>query len=96
MARSSTTFKPGQVTNPRGRPKLPPEVHELRAVAQGWSADMLKVAKRIADDPNASPQARIAAVNVILDRGWGRPGTTMDITSKGEGLQIGSFIVEGK
>lgn len=96
MAKSSTSFKPGQSGNPGGRRPLPADAKKIIELAKSWSTAAIETAADVLNSRDASPQAKIAAASLILDRGLGRPGTTMDITSKGEGLQIGSFIVEGK
>lgn len=70
MPASSTSFQPGKSANPGGRPK--PDIR-LRDAARDKSPEMLAVLVKIANDPKATPSARVAAANSVLDRGWGKP-----------------------
>jgi hypothetical protein len=65
--------------NPRGRPKQPKTVAEVRALAQEKTAAMIEVLGRVALNPKAPFAARVAAASQILDRGWGKPHQSMDI-----------------
>ena len=65
--------------NPRGRPKQPKTVAEVRALAQEKTAAMIEVLGRVALNPKAPFAARVAAASSILDRGWGKPHQSMDI-----------------
>ena len=70
MARSSTTFRPGQVTNPRGRPK---SVAEVRDLARKYTVEAIETLVEIMRDAQCTPAVRVAAANALLDRGHGRP-----------------------
>ena len=74
MARSSTTFTAGRSGNPGGRPKA---AHDVQELARGYGpAGILKLAELagLTDAPGAASEtARIAALNALLDRGYGRP-----------------------
>ena len=66
-------FKPGQSGNPSGRPKKTPEqldaLEAIRALAPQASAVLMDVMS----NPSAPPAARLKAVEMILDRTYGKP-----------------------
>jgi hypothetical protein len=66
-------FVKGVSPNPGGRPKVVGHVRELArehtAVAVGTLVTVMKNTK-------SPPAARVAAANALLDRGYGRPGST--------------------
>ena len=74
MARSSTTFTAGRSGNPGGRPKA---AHDVQELARGYGpAGILKLAELagLTDAPGAASEAaQIAALNALLDRGFGKP-----------------------
>jgi hypothetical protein len=50
---------------------------EIRAAAQRYTAEALGVLRDVMRK-GASEQARVAAANSILDRGWGKPSQILD------------------
>jgi len=64
----------GQSGNPGGRPCLPAE---LKALAQAKAADAIKIAVQLMESAE-SEQVRLAAANVIMDRGYGKPAQHVD------------------
>lgn len=65
----STSFKPGQVTNPRGRAKLPPDVKALfREKTMEFAQTVIDLAVNC-----DIPSVRLAACQEGLNRGWGKP-----------------------
>ena len=76
----TTSWHKGMASpNPRGRPKQPKTVAEVRALAQEKTAAMIEVLGRVALNPKAPFAARVQAASQVLDRGWGRPHQSMDI-----------------
>lgn len=73
-------WRPGQSGNPRGRPRVPPE---LRDLARAHTAAAIKALVAIMNDADASASARVAAAVAILDRGHGRPTTEIDLRAGG-------------
>jgi hypothetical protein len=82
--RRSTSFKPGNRANPKGRPKLDPAIKaakleaksaivDVRAAAKENTADAIKTLKTVMNNDHAPSAARVAAAIAILDRGWGKP-----------------------
>jgi len=67
--------------NPAGRPKLADEFHEVRAYAQQHTHKAINVLVRSLDDDD--PRVRIVAALALLDRGWGKPHQSSDITVTG-------------
>ena len=66
------TWQPGQSGNPGGRPK---ENEELKALARTFTAEAIeRLAHWMRSD---EPRASVAAVSVLLDRGYGKPAQAM-------------------
>ena len=96
MARSSTTFKPGQVGNPAGRPK---EVGHIRELARAHTEAAIQALVDGLGSEN--DRTRVAAAEALLDRGWGRaPQTNVNIEVEPdadlEGRPIDELIDEAK
>jgi hypothetical protein len=56
----------------------PNRLLRLRASKLGF--ELVEKLEDIAKDPGASPAARVAAINAILDRGFGRPSQDMKLS----------------
>jgi hypothetical protein len=68
-------FQPGQSGNPGGRPKVAAEIRDL---ARHHTATALRTLVEIAEH-GESENARVAAANALLDRGWGKPRQEVEI-----------------
>lgn len=55
-------------------------VMDVRMLAKEWTTDSIKTLASIMNDVAASPNARVAAANSLLDRGWGRPAQAIEAT----------------
>ena len=77
----SYRFQKGQSGNPGGRKKTPPEIREMAKIA---APD----AMRRAIDELKNPDAKVAlrAVEIVLDRAYGKP--TQPVDGDGEGGPI--------
>lgn len=63
-------FPKGKTGNPGGRPKLPEDVKHVRELARQYTADAVNALVETLKEGGWS--AKVAAANVLLDRGWGK------------------------
>ena len=52
---------------------MPKAVTEIRSLARAHTRTALNVLVGVMRNTKATPPARVAAANAILDRGWGKP-----------------------
>jgi hypothetical protein len=64
--------------NPKGRPKQPKTVKEVRALAREYTVQMVEVLSKVALNPKSPPAARQAAASSLLDRAWGKPAGDLE------------------
>lgn len=67
----------GQSGNPGGRPK---EVIEIRDLARQYTSEAIKRLAEIMRSDNE--RAAVAAINALIDRGWGKAMQAMEVTGK--------------
>jgi len=72
-------FQPGVSGNPGGRPKDTPEVREMKELARKRSLQAIEIATEIMENPSTKDADRLKAVDIILDRAFGRPATAVEI-----------------
>lgn len=83
-------FQAGQSGNPGGRPKAD---QKLRDLCQARGEELFNLLWGIANDdtyeqteagpvPAVAPKDRIAAIKILLDRGYGRPRQEVEITGQ--------------
>jgi hypothetical protein len=79
----------GNNHNPNGRPKgsLSPQttvgyktIADIRAYCKQWTFDAVKTTVEIMNDVGATPQARLVAAQMLLDRGWGKSAQIIEGT----------------
>jgi len=64
----------GQSGNPGGRPK---GYQEFRELCRAKTQKAIETLEACLDDKD--PKVRVAAAVALLDRGWGRPATTLEV-----------------
>lgn len=72
-------FKPGQVTNPGGRPKKDRHITELCKLETGNCVTELA---RIVSNSGAKDGDKITAANVLLGYAWGKPPSSMTVSGE--------------
>lgn len=82
MAKSSTSFKPGQSGNPQGGRKLQPgeSITDIKKLAREYTPQAINTLVDIMENVKAEARARISAAQYLLDRGWGKCVQTMEHT----------------
>ena len=53
---------------------------EIKSLARSYTNSALSVLKSIMQQPDAPPAARVTAAIALLDRGWGKPDQSKDVT----------------
>lgn len=88
-------FAPGSSGNPSGRPRRD---HDIAALAREHTEAAIDALVEIMSNETASPSARIAAANTLLDRGYGRARQSQDVEPNGSDafLQIWRMIGSGE
>ena len=72
--------------NPRGRPKQPKTVAEVRELAREKTGAMIEFLSKTALNAKGPFNTRVAAAIEVLNRGWGRPHQSMNLN---HGVQDG-------
>lgn len=80
-------FEKGKSGNPGGRPKLPPEIREL---ARGASVEAMERAIGFVRDKKADPKIVLSAIQIVLDRAYGKPSQPID--GDGEGGPVNMSV----
>lgn len=65
---------------------MPKAVTEIRSLARSHTRTALNVLVGIMRNTKATPPARVAAANAILDRGWGKP--TQSLSNDDSALEL--------
>jgi len=78
----SGKFKKGQTGNPGGRPAMPEEFKEL---AKKHSLSALQVAIDIMLQSDNKPSDRLKAVEIVIDRAYGKPAQATELTGPNGG-----------
>lgn len=84
-------FQKGVSGNPSGRKKIP---QEFRDIAEKYSVTALQRAIEIMTDPKEDTRNVLRAIEIILDRGIGKPIQALDIDAKTE--QTNRIVITGQ
>lgn len=76
---NKTSFKPGQSGNPSGRPKKTPEQLDALEAIRALAPQAPAVLMDVMNNPSAPPAARLKAVEMILDRTYGKPDMAVKV-----------------
>jgi hypothetical protein len=57
---------------------------DIRSLARSHTETAVRTLAGIMNEPGAPASARVSAAIALLDRGWGRPDQSLDITHKRE------------
>lgn len=89
MAKSSTSFKPGNNANPGGRPKVDPEVKKLLSSTCLWAVkEIIKLAKETEDEG-----VKFKSLQYLVDRDLGKAPQAINLAdAEGEKLSIQVII----
>ena len=88
--REKGKFTPGASGNPGGRPQLPPE---LKEAAKALSPEALNILAEIMRDPEATEGARVRAAECIMNRAYGTPPASVEVTNLSD---LPSIIIEAR
>jgi hypothetical protein len=74
---------PGNSGNPMGRNTWAKSHGELRRLAREATEENVKMLQQIRDDQNQPAAARVAAIGILLDRGYGKATQPLEIGKPG-------------
>lgn len=63
---------------------------DIRSLARAHTKSAIKTLQGIMNEPKANASARVAAAQALLDRGWGKPQSKVDVTTDGKPLTFQS------
>ncbi len=72
-------FTKGQSGNPKGRPKQTAEQKDALEMIRGISPKAARLLDSVIDDKSAPLSLRIKAVEIVLDRTYGKPTQPVDV-----------------
>jgi hypothetical protein len=76
-AQLAKQFKKGVSGNPGGKPRVLKNVQDL---ARQYTVPAIEALAEIVRNKKAPPAARVAAANVLLDRGYGRAPQSLEVS----------------
>lgn len=71
-------WQKGQSGNPGGRRR---QDYRIKEVAQQYTSEALKTLLEIMRNKRTAAGARVLAIRELLDRGWGKPAQSVEITN---------------
>lgn len=80
---NNTSWKPGQSGNPTGLSNVSrAQKKRVRDLARTYTEEAVLAAVKIMRGPESKPTEILSAVNIILDRGHGRPPVSVEIAGE--------------
>lgn len=74
-------FQKGQSGNPNGRPKQTPEQKDALQQIRALAPDAAQRLREIINDPEAKMDVQLRAIDIILDRAYGKAAAQVNVTS---------------
>ena len=75
-----TSFKPGQSGNPAGRPKQTPEQRDALQMIRELAPAAAEQLREMITNPVTGQAARLRAIEIILERTYGKPDAHIELT----------------
>ena len=96
----STSIRRGEVRNPQGKNQYAPgaavaakkTIADVKELAKELTPKAMMALENVLDNEKAPPAAKVSAAIAILDRGWGKPRESVDVTHRPKTLE--ELIVE--
>ncbi len=74
-------WKKGQSGNPKGPRVMHDGPYNLPALARTYTAQAIKRLGQILEDENAPPNVVLKAVEIVFDRGYGKPVQAVEVST---------------
>ena len=77
---NKTSFKPGKSGNPSGRPKQTAEQKDALDLIRTLAPKAAEELERLLNDPGCPVNMKIRAIEIVLERTYGKPDAHIEIT----------------
>ena len=74
-------FQKGQSGNPKGRPKQTKEQRDALMMIRALAPDAAERLKAIIQDPETKPEVQLRAIDVVLERTYGKAEAPVTLTT---------------
>lgn len=89
-------FKPGSSGNPGGRPKRTPEQRDALEAVKSLAPDAVRTMERLLKAKNTSPTLKVRIAEIVLDRAYGKPKQSADVSFPHYGEDFEIVITGGE
>lgn len=76
-----SAFKPGQSGNPGGRPKRTKEQKDALEMIRALAPEAAERLRAIISDPETKPDVQLRAIDIVLERTYGKAAAPVAVTS---------------